>query len=59
MEKASRVVLVVKSLPADAGDLREAASIPGSRKIPWRRAQQLLQSSYEENPIEESSGHGP
>ena len=27
---ASQVVLVVKNLPANAGDLRDAGSIPGS-----------------------------
>ena len=31
--------LVVKNLPANAGDAREAGSIPG-RKIPWSRAWQ-------------------
>ena len=29
------MLLAVKNLPADAGDLRDAGSIPG--KIPWRR----------------------
>ena len=33
----SHVVLVVKNLPANAGHVRDASSIPGSRKIPWRR----------------------
>ena len=33
--------LVVKNPPAHARDVRNAASIPGSGKIPWRRAQQL------------------
>ena len=28
---------VVENLPAKAGDTREADSIPGSRKICWRR----------------------
>ena len=36
---ASRVVLVVKNLPANAGDLRDRLSIPGLG-IPWRRAWQ-------------------
>ena len=34
--RASQVVLVVKNLPANAGDIREFA--PWVRKIPWRRA---------------------
>ena len=38
-EWASKVGLVVKNLPANAGDAREAGLIPG-RKIPWSRAWQ-------------------
>ena len=41
-EGASQVVLAVKNPPANAGDIRDVGSIPGSekisRKIPWRRA---------------------
>ena len=33
----AQVALMVKNLPANAGDVRDASSIPGSRKIPWRR----------------------
>ena len=33
---AYQVTLVVKNLPADAGDMRQAFS-PWVRKIPWRR----------------------
>ena len=33
----SQVTLEVKNLPANAGDIRDAGSIPGSGKIPWRR----------------------
>ena len=38
--RASQVVLVVKNLPANAGDIRDMGLIPrsGVRKIPWRRA---------------------
>ena len=36
---ASQVVLVIKNLPANAGDIRGTDWISG--KIPWRRAQQL------------------
>ena len=32
--------LMVKNLPANAGDLRDVGSIPGVGKIPWRRAWQ-------------------
>ena len=31
---ASQVVLVVKNLPANAGDVRDKGSIPGSRRSP-------------------------
>ena len=31
---------MVKNLPASLGDTRDAGSIPGVRKIPWRRAWQ-------------------
>ena len=37
---ASEVVLVVKNLPANAGDIRNIGSIPRVRKIPWRRGWQ-------------------
>ena len=29
--------IVVKNLPVNAGDIREAASIPGIGKIPWKK----------------------
>jgi len=32
-KRASQMVLVVKNLPANAGDLRETGSIPGSRRF--------------------------
>ena len=34
---ASQVVLVVKNLPANEGNIRDVGSIPESGKIPWRR----------------------
>jgi len=33
-QRASQVALVVKNLPASAGDIRDAGSIPGSRRSP-------------------------
>ena len=36
---AFQVLLVVKNPLASAGDVRDAGSIPGVGKIPWRRAQ--------------------
>ena len=35
-ELASQVVLVVKNLPADAGDIRHMGSAPGSGKTPLK-----------------------
>ena len=49
--RASQAVLVVKNMPANAGDIRDTGLVPGLhkrhrfslwvRKIPWRRAWQL------------------
>ena len=36
------MVLVVKNLPTNAGDLRAMGSIPELRKIPWRTAWQPI-----------------
>ena len=37
LDRASQVALVVKNLPANAGDIRGVGLIPGSGKIPcWR-----------------------
>ena len=38
------MVLVVKNSPANAGDIRDAGSIPGLGRSPWRRA-------WQPNPI--------
>ena len=49
---ASQVVLVVKNLPANAGDLREAGLIPGSGRSPGGRHNNPLQCSCLENPTD-------
>ena len=49
---ASQVGLVVKNLPTNAGDIREAGSIPGSGRSPGEGHGQPLQYSCQENPIE-------
>ena len=36
----SHVVLVVKNLAGNAGDVRDAGLIPGLGRFPWRRAWQ-------------------
>ena len=49
---ASEVVLVVKNLPANAKDTRDAGSIPGSGSSPGVGNGNLLQYSYLENPMD-------
>ena len=58
--QASNVGLVVKNLPANAGDIREAGSIPGLGRSPGRHSN-LFQYSCLENPINKRSlaGYGP
>ena len=43
------MVLVVKNPPANAGDLRDVGSIPGSGRSPGRGHDNPLQYSYLEN----------
>ena len=50
--RASQVVLVVKNLPATAGDVRDMGSIPGSGRSPGERHGNSLQSSCLENPMD-------
>ena len=49
---ASQVVLVVNNLPANAGDVRDKGSIPGSGRSPGRRHGNPLQYSCLENPMD-------
>ena len=46
------MALVVKNLSASSGDLRDADSIPGSRRSPGGGPGNLLQNSYLENPLD-------
>ena len=50
--RVSQVALVVKNSPADAGDLREASSIPESGRSPGEGNGNLLQYSCLENPMD-------
>jgi len=43
---------VVKNLPVDAGDIRDASSIPGLGRFPGRGNGNPLQYSCLENPID-------
>ena len=50
--EASQVALAVKNPPANAGDLRDVGSIPGSGRSPGGRHGNPLQYSCLENPMD-------
>ena len=50
--QASQVVLVVKNPPANAGDVRDVGSIPGSGRSPRGGNGNLIQYSSPENPMD-------
>ena len=50
--RASKVVLVVKSLTVNAGDFRDAGSSPGSGRSPEGGHSNSLQRSFQENPTD-------
>ena len=50
--RASQMELAVKNLPADAGDIRDASSIPGSWRSPGRGHGNPFQYSCLENPMD-------
>ena len=52
VSRASQVVLVVKNLPANAGDTRDMGSIPGSGRFPGEGPGNPLQFSCLENPMD-------
>ena len=52
VSRASQVVTVVKNLPAHTGDIRDTASIPGSRRSPGEGHGNPLQYSCLENPMD-------
>ena len=49
---ASKVALVIKNPPADAVDIRDMGSIPGSRRSPGKGNGNPLQYSCLENPMD-------
>ena len=51
-DRASQVVLVVKKLPANAGDVGDMSSIPGSGRSPGGGHSNSLQYSCLENPMD-------
>ena len=52
LDRASQVVLVVKNLPANAGEIKDLGLIPGSGKIPGGGHGNPLQYSCLENPMD-------
>ena len=46
------MALVVKNLPANAGDIRDTGSIPGSRRFPGGGHGNPLQDSCLEDPMD-------
>ena len=52
MATHSQVALVVRSLPANAGDIRDAGLIPGSGRSSGGGHGNPLQYSFLENPID-------
>ena len=50
--RASQVALVVKNLPANAGDIRDASSIPGLGRTPGEENGNPLQYSCLENSMD-------
>jgi len=49
---AFQVALVIKNLPANAGDIRDKGSIPGLGRSPGGRHENPLQYSCLENPMD-------
>ena len=49
---ASQVALAVKNPPANAGDIRDSDSIPGSGRFPGGEHGNVLQYSCLENPMD-------
>ena len=56
VSRASQVVLVVKNSPANAGDARDAGSIPGSGRSPGEGNGNPLQYSWTIPWTEEPGG---
>ena len=55
---ASLVAFIVKSLPAKAGDIRDAGLIPGSGRSPGEGHGNTLQYSCLENPMDRGAWWG-
>ena len=53
--RAPKVALVVKNLPADAGDVRDVGAVPGSGKSPGGGYGNPLRYSCLKNPMDKRS----
>ena len=53
--RASQVALVVKNAPTNAGDVRDAGSIPGLGIFPGERHGNPVQCSCLENPVDKGA----
>ena len=53
---ASQIVLVVKNLPANSGDIRDAGFIPEYRRSPGGGQGNPLQYCSVENPMDRGAG---
>ena len=56
LKKASQVMLVVKNLPANSGNIKDTGPIPGSGRCPGEGHGNPLQCSCLENPRTEEPG---
>ena len=56
MKQASQVELVVENLPANAGEIRDSSSIPGSGRSSGGGYGNPHQYSYLENPVDKEAG---
>ena len=55
-EGTSQVVLVVKNLPTNSGDVRDTGLIPGSGRFPWKRKWQPTPVVLPGNSMTKESG---
>ena len=52
LSKGGNLALLVKNLPANAGEIRDVGSIHGSRRFPGEGNGYPLQYSFLENPMD-------
>ena len=57
IKEVSQVVVVVKNLPANAGDIKDEGSTPESARYPGKGNDNLLQYYCLENPMDRGAWH--